>query len=386
DNDPRGAWVADNLAANGKGGRLVESLIFPIINPNTGEEHYPPKGACWRYSKEKIEELIKDNRIYFGKDGKGRPKLKRFLSEVRQGETASTIWDDVNYTVHASKFLEKLFKTIEVFDNPKPIELIEKVLRISSNPNSLILDFFAGSGTTAHAVMKLNNEDRGDRKFILIEMADYFETVIIPRIKKVAYSFNWKEGKPQDSEGKGVFFKYHTLEQYEDSLENIEFENAKDTKLQTQQGLIQQALNLKPNQVIKYKLDQEAKKLLDIENLKDPFNYKIKILDTKNTQKSEYKTVDLIETFIYLANLKVEKIFKQNDYTLIIGKQDNLKILAVFQKEQNKNPEQIAKEINQLIETYKPEKLFINLLEKTPILNKEVIIESIENLFIETMS
>jgi len=91
---------------------------------------------------------------------------------------------------------------------------------------SIVLDFFAGSGTTAHAVMKLNKEDSGRRKFILVEMADYFETIIIPRIKKVAYSFNWKDGKPQDNDGIGIFFKYYELEQYEDSLRKAKYEDS----------------------------------------------------------------------------------------------------------------------------------------------------------------
>jgi adenine-specific DNA-methyltransferase len=94
------------------------------------------------------------------------------------------------------------------------------LLWVTTDTDSFVLDFFAGSGTTAHAVMKLNREDGGRRKFILVEMADYFDTVIIPRIKKIAYSFNWKDGKPQDTDGLGVFFKYHTLEQYEDTISN----------------------------------------------------------------------------------------------------------------------------------------------------------------------
>jgi adenine-specific DNA-methyltransferase len=114
---------------------------------------------------------------------------------------------------------------IRLFEYPKPSNLIKYLLQIGSNKDSLILDFFAGSGTTAHAVMKLNKEDGGKRKFILIEMGDYFETVIIPRIKKVAYSFNWKDGKPQDSDGIGGFFKYYELEQYEEALANTVYEN-----------------------------------------------------------------------------------------------------------------------------------------------------------------
>jgi Adenine specific DNA methylase Mod len=112
-----------------------------------------------------------------------------------------------------------------VFEYPKPSDLIKHLLKIGSCNDSLILDFFAGSGTTAHAVMKLNKEDGGNRKFILVEMADYFETVILPRIKKIAYSFNWKAGRPQDTDGLGVFFKYYELEQFENTLAKVVYED-----------------------------------------------------------------------------------------------------------------------------------------------------------------
>ncbi|MEM4067586.1 MAG: DNA methyltransferase, partial [Candidatus Micrarchaeaceae archaeon] len=107
-----------------------------------------------------------------------------------------------------------------------PICLLKKCVEISTENNDIVLDFFAGSGTTAHAVMKLNKEDNGKRKFILIEMADYFDTVIIPRIKKVAYSFNWKNGKPQDNDGIGIFCKYNQLEQFEDILNKCIYANS----------------------------------------------------------------------------------------------------------------------------------------------------------------
>ncbi|MGC8853262.1 MAG: DNA methyltransferase, partial [Hydrogenobacter sp.] len=108
------------------------------------------------------------------------------------------------------------------FTSIKPVNLIKFLLEMRG-VNDIILDFFAGSGTTAHAVMKLNKEDGGKRKFILIEMANYFYDVIIPRIKKIAYSFNWKDGKPQDTDGIGVFVKYYELEQYEEILRNVEY-------------------------------------------------------------------------------------------------------------------------------------------------------------------
>jgi adenine-specific DNA-methyltransferase len=216
------------------------------------------------------------------------------------------------------------------FDFPKSLALVKDFLFIQSNKHSIVLDFFAGSGTTAHAVMKLNSEDGGRRKFILVEMADYFDTVVIPRIKKVAYSFEWKDGKPQNSDGNGVFFKYHTLEQYEDSLENIDFEEARtvNMKLDSQNKLLKESLlNLPFNELIRYKLSVQENKLLNIEKFEKPYSYKLKILDTKNTQKSDEKTVDLIETFVYLSGLETRRVFRKDEYTILVVQLKTQKLL-----------------------------------------------------------
>jgi Adenine specific DNA methylase Mod len=124
-----------------------------------------------------------------------------------------------------NKDIDALFGE-RVFEYPKPTVLINHLLTIGSYKDSIIFDFFAGSGTTAHAVMKLNKEDGGRRKFILVEMADYYEKIIIPRLKKVAYSFNWEDGKPKDADGIGIFFKYYELEQYEDTLRKVKYEDS----------------------------------------------------------------------------------------------------------------------------------------------------------------
>jgi adenine-specific DNA-methyltransferase len=380
------------------------NLYYPIyVNPNNRDENglyeislekkegfievYPLESqgvkTVWRWSKEKVKNNLNINvKAKKKKDGNFQiiEKYRNPLIRIR------SILDNKEFrTEEGSLSLKGLFK-FKIYDYPKSPLLLSHIITLSSLKDSLILDFFAGSGTTAHAVMKLNAEDDGKRKFILVEMADYFDTVIIPRIKKVAYSFDWKEGKPQNNNGKGIFFKYHTLEQYEDSLENIEFKEAQQTQIKTNENpIIQQTLNLSRNDVIKYQLDKQAEKLLNIEKFEKPYNYKIKILDTKNTQKSEYKTVDLIETFIYLSGLKVEKIYKQNEYTILIGMQDNLKTLAIFREKTDKNIETVSKEIDEFIKEHNPEQLFINLFAETPILNKEIKLKSIEELFAEKM-
>ncbi|WP_395897907.1 site-specific DNA-methyltransferase [Avibacterium sp. 20-126] len=172
DNHPKGKWAADNLMANVKGGRFVKSLYFPIINPNTGEEHFPSSNGNWRFNQEKIKELLKNNEIYFGVDGRGRPKLKRFLCDVKSGVSFGTIWDYVGYNNTASSDFSQVLGNLNIFDTPKPIKLIKEVLELSTDENSIVMDFFAGSATTAHAVMQLNAEDGGNRRFICVQLPE----------------------------------------------------------------------------------------------------------------------------------------------------------------------------------------------------------------------
>jgi len=216
----------------------VESLDYPIFyNPQTGDiklEYDPnyieirPIGKTgrgrWTWSKEKLKENKHLIVVKQTKDGKWRVFRKDYLHESELTKPLDMwIEKEINYD-RSSEEIRNLFKD-KVYTFAKPIYLIHKILNISTDREDFILDFFAGSGTTAHAVMKLNKEDGGNRKFILVEMADYFETVILPRIKKVAYSFNWKDGKPQDTDGLGVFFKYYELEQFEDTLAKVVYKD-----------------------------------------------------------------------------------------------------------------------------------------------------------------
>jgi len=172
DNHPKGKWIPDNLMANVKGGRFSKSLYYPIINPFTKEEHYPSSNGNWRYSKETINKLLEENSIYFGINGKGRPKLKRFLCDVQDGVPFSTNWDNVGYNNSATGELSKIFGSISYFETPKPITLIKNILKLSTKKDDIVLDFFAGSGTTGHSVLELNQEDKGNRKFILVQLPE----------------------------------------------------------------------------------------------------------------------------------------------------------------------------------------------------------------------
>ncbi|MGL2421722.1 site-specific DNA-methyltransferase [Helicobacter pylori] len=187
DNDERGVWKSSDLSV----GSAVERNIYPIFNPYTKQEIYPPHGRSWVYSQEKLQELIADNRIFFPTSGSGVPRYKRFLNEVKQGTTPLTIWKytEVGHTQDAKREIKEIFDGQALFDTPKPKALLKRILEISTQENDIILDFFAGSGTTAHAVMELNAEDKGNREFILVQIDEQIKE------DKSAYDFCKKELK-----------------------------------------------------------------------------------------------------------------------------------------------------------------------------------------------
>ena len=172
DGDGKGLWRSDNLLVKS----FSPSGVYPIKNPNTGKEYLPPEGSCWRASKETMQTWLKENRIYFGKDGKGAPQLKRYLNEVQQGRVPVTWWpfDEVGHNDAANKEVSALFGAKTPFDTPKPVSLLKQMLIVATNKSSddIILDFFSGSATTAHAVMQLNAEDGGNRKFIMVQLPE----------------------------------------------------------------------------------------------------------------------------------------------------------------------------------------------------------------------
>ncbi len=187
DNDPRGVWTSVSLVANGE----RANGYYEIIGP-TGKIFNVPKGHHWSFSQENFQKMLADNRIWFGADGNGVPRRKTFLSEVQQGLVPFTIWlrDEVGDTQESKREV----KSLEInFDFPKPTRLIERILKLASDKNSIVLDSFAGSGTTAHAVINLNKQDGGNRKFILIELNDYAENITAERVKRVGGSFDFYE-------------------------------------------------------------------------------------------------------------------------------------------------------------------------------------------------
>jgi len=228
DKDSRGLWKADPFDAPG----IRKNLEYDIVNPNTGEIYTPPKGRHWSNEEKNYLAFLKDNRILFGKTGKSGPQLKVFWDEKKEfGEIETSWWGDgametyiedgideetaekfTSYgtTTKGSQLLQKIFNGEKVFNNPKPIELIKHILKIATKKDAIILDSFAGSATTAHAVLDLNKEDEGNRKFILVEMEDYANTITAERVRRV---INGVKSSKEDflKNGLGGTFSYFEL-------------------------------------------------------------------------------------------------------------------------------------------------------------------------------
>ena len=207
DNDPRGPWKSDPVTA--QAGHATQSQFYTLKLPN-GIEHKPPAGRCWLYTEPVMMAAIADGRIWLGPEGKNTPRKKTYLYEKERGLTPETLWfaADVSTNEKANNELKLIFPEDIPFATPKPHELIEQILRIATDKDSIVLDSFAGSGTTAHAVLKMNKEDGGNRKFILIEMMDYADTVTAERVKRVISGYG--EGD-KAVEGTGGGFGYYEL-------------------------------------------------------------------------------------------------------------------------------------------------------------------------------
>lgn len=213
------------------------------------------------------------------------------------------------------------------FTNPKPVSLIKYLCRFITGPNDYVLDFFAGSGTTGHAILSLNQEEGTRRKFILVDMGDCIQQVVLPRLKKVAYCKKWRKGIPQLSMpadiGGGLFLKYHSVESFEDSLENI---------VRSQEG----TSNTMPSFRF-YRHKRTSPTFLDVNRLKSPFNYQIKVISSSGQLKE--RRVDLVETFNYLMGLWVIRMFQKTwhgrNYIVVIGRHKDETVAVVWRNVEN---------------------------------------------------
>lgn len=195
DNDPRGVW--QSVAITAQAGHGTKSQFYTISTPS-GRLVDPPSGNCWRFTHDRLTELIGENRIWFGQDGGNVPRQKMFLAEQEEGLTPHTLWtaDEVGTTDSAKRDLNSLFGDQAVFDTPKPVELIQRMVGIGCDKDGLVVDFFAGSGTTAEAVLRQNAQDGGSRRYILVQLPEPLDPA--DKDQKIASDFCDSIGKPRN--------------------------------------------------------------------------------------------------------------------------------------------------------------------------------------------
>ena len=201
DDDPRGPW--QSISANAQAGHGTKDQFYDLVAPN-GRVHGLPAGRCWILTERRMREQIADNRVWFGKDGNGVPRIKKFLSEVKGGLTPNTLWlaDEVGTNDSAKKHTIRLFDGKEVFETPKPEALVQRVLEIATDPGDLVLDSFLGSGTTAAVAHKMG------RRWIGIEMGEHAVTHCVPRLRKVIEGEQGGISRAVDWKGGGGFRFY----------------------------------------------------------------------------------------------------------------------------------------------------------------------------------
>ena len=274
-----------------------------VVHPLDSEKSERVWNLGWERAKKEASSVLTTKRVA------GEWQIYRKYRPNQKGALPGTWWEDAKYsaTESGTRVIKNLTGERESFSYPKSLYLVEDCLRASNcTQNSCALDFFAGSGTTAHAVINLNREDGGNRKYILVEMADYFDTVLIPRIKKVIYSKDWKNGKPVSREGISHMFKYIRLESYEDALHNLVSDGTL-ARVKSREEAYKKAKGEK-EYCIRYlaKLPMEAgDTMLNLARLEHPFDYTLEILTDDGPRE---QSVDLVETFNLLYGLSVRKL------------------------------------------------------------------------------
>ncbi|HGO6081185.1 TPA: DNA methyltransferase, partial [Burkholderia cenocepacia] len=281
---------------------LGEVAVWPI--DQDGNE------KVWTCSAKRLRGELHDLKVI--RDNDGSIELQKKYRPNQDGALPGTWWDGSEYSASESgtKVLKDLFKAKD-FDFPKSINLVVDNLRVLNIQNSeVVLDYFGGSATTAHAVLSLNREDGGHRKYIVVEQGEYFDTVTKPRIQKIVYSSDWKDGKATAiNSGISHFFKFIKLESYEDTLNNLHL-----TRSKSQQSLLDSMPSeAKEDYLLRYMLDIESRgSLLSVDKFKKPFDCKLKVT-VDSAGAYEERTIDLVETFNYLIGLRVKHVDMQID-------------------------------------------------------------------------
>ncbi|GAA4511818.1 hypothetical protein GCM10023173_05040 [Sphingobacterium thermophilum] len=299
--------------------------ILPITDQGVERTWKTKPDTFMQYWKAGNIEIVKEGNKYV------------VYEKLRESQVIKTHWTKKEYHSYhyGTKPLEEILGE-KLFDFPKSIETVKDTLKLCTKYDEKILDYFAGSGTTGHAVIKLNREDSGNRKYILVEMGTYFNTVTKPRIQKVIYSDNWKNGKPQDKAGISQMFKYQVLESYEDTLNNLQ------VPAESNAALLQFDEHAQEEYLLRYMLDVETRDhLFNIQMFRNPFNYQLKVAENNELVPTK---VDLVETFNYLIGLYVERIQRVGDIKFVEGKtREGLKTLVIWRNLETTTHEEVLR-------------------------------------------
>ncbi len=290
--------------------------FYKPLHPITKKPCPHPKSG-WKYAYEddadsperrSFVSLDGDNRIAWGPDEKKVPQLKRFLQEV-ETNVGKSVFQDYS---DGEKQTSAMFGKSGLFLAPKHSDFVSRFIIHAAREDSVILDCFGGSGSTAHAVIKLNRDGQGKHKYVLVEVEQYFDAILKPRVLKAAYSSDWRGGKPISRNGASHCVKILRLESYEDCLNNLNF-----VEDETRDKLMAQNPQLREDYMLRYMLDVETRgsqSLLNIDGFKDPTAYKLKV-KKPGSDEYEWRNVDLLETFNYLIGLRVEHIAAPQVFT-----------------------------------------------------------------------
>lgn len=301
--------------------------IYPIDNNDIEKK--------WVFARNTVETIF--NELWVNFDARNN---EYDIMRTKKIFRYKTTWTEKKYSANSygSTLLNAMFGATN-FNYPKSIHTVADCVKagLSDNKSGIVLDYFAGSGTTGHAVINLNNMDNGDRKYVLVEMGEYFDTVTKPRIQKAVYSNEWRAGKPVTRLGISHCFKYLLLESYEDTLNNLAL-----SRSQQQQQSLEMNDEFREGYMLSYMLNVETEgssSILNIEKFEDPFNYYLKITRDNETIPTK---IDLVETFNYLIGLVVETIDVLDGYKVITGHNlENEKILIIWRNLKEKNNEDL---------------------------------------------
>ncbi|NCO64875.1 MAG: type III restriction endonuclease subunit M [Flavobacteriaceae bacterium CG_4_9_14_0_8_um_filter_31_91] len=320
DNDPRGIWKSSDLSV----APVIEDKLYKITTPS-GRDVYPPQGRCWVLTEDRYKEFLSDNRIWFGENGEAVPSVKKFLSEVKDGMTPMTVWtyEEVGHTQDAKKEIKEIFPKSKLpFETPKPTKLMEKILSLKNNPNAIILDSFAGTASTAHAVLKLNAKDGGNRKFIMVEMEDYADSITAERMKKVIKGYDFTGNKTSILKSYSVNLTSlrkadEIIDEYSKAKED---EKYSEVKIESSNG-----------NIVILGTEKITKKVIGLDGEFDFYELDLPLFD-ENQNLNEQVGLAKIREYIWFSETRTS-FSEPNKEPYFLGKKDESAYYFIFEKD-----------------------------------------------------